>query len=57
MMRAEEMLRIRGITGKILAETSGHTIEEIDRDTERDNFMSAEEAKKYGLVDKVESLV
>ena len=56
-IQAEEMLRIRGITGKILAETSGHTIEEIDRDTERDNFMSAEEAKKYGLVDKVESLV
>jgi ATP-dependent Clp protease protease subunit len=56
-IQAEEMLRIRGITGKILAETSGHTIEEIDRDTERDNFMSAEEAKAYGLVDKVESLV
>ena len=51
------MLRIRGITGKILAETSGHTIEQIDRDTERDNFMSAEEAKAYGLVDKVASLV
>jgi ATP-dependent Clp protease protease subunit len=56
-IQAEEMLRIRGITGKILAETSGHSIEEIDRDTERDNFMSAEEAKAYGLVDKVESLV
>ena len=56
-IQAEEMLRIRGITGKILAETTGHTIEEIDRDTERDNFMSAEEANAYGLVDKVESLV
>jgi ATP-dependent Clp protease protease subunit len=56
-IQAEEMLRIRGITGKILAETTGHTIEEIDRDTERDNFMSAEEAKAYGLVDKVESLI
>ena len=56
-IQAEEMLRIRGITGRILAETSGHSIEEIDRDTERDNFMSAEEAKAYGLVDKVESLV
>ena len=56
-IQAEEMLRIRNITGKILAETSGHTMEEIDRDTERDNFMSAEEAKAYGLVDKVESLV
>ena len=56
-IQAEEMLRIRNITGKILAETSGHTMEEIDRDTERDNFMSAEEAKAYGLVDKVESIV
>lgn len=56
-IQAEEMLRIRGITGKILAETSGHTIEQIDRDTERDNFMSAEEARNYGLVDKVESIV
>lgn len=56
-IQAEEMLRIRNITGKILAETSGHSIEEIDKDTERDNFMSAEEAKAYGLVDKVESLV
>ena len=56
-IQAEEMLRIRGITGKILAETSGHTIEQIDRDTERDNFMSAEEAKAYGLVDKVESII
>lgn len=56
-IQAEEMLRIRGITGKILAETTGHTIEEIDRDTERDNFMSAEEAKAYGIVDKVESLI
>ena len=32
-------------------------MEEIDRDTERDNFMSAEEAKAYGLVDKVEGLI
>ena len=56
-IQAEEMLRIRNITGKILAETTGHTQEEIDKDTERDNFMSAEEAKTYGLIDKVESLV
>lgn len=56
-IQAEEMLRIRNITGKILAETTGHSQEEIDKDTERDNFMSAEEAKSYGLIDKVESLV
>ena len=56
-IQAEEMLRIRNITGKILAETTGHTQEEIDKDTERDNFMSATEAQKYGLIDKVESLI
>lgn len=54
-IQAEEMLRIRGITGKILAEGSGKTIEQIDQDTERDNFMSADEAVSYGLIDKVES--
>jgi len=38
---------------RILAENTGHTIEEIERDTDRDNFMSAEEALKYGLIDSV----
>lgn len=37
----------------ILAENTGHTIKEIERDTDRDNFMSAEEALKYGLIDVV----
>lgn len=37
----------------ILAETTGKTIEEIERDTERDNYMSAEEALKYGLIDRI----
>ena len=36
---------------RILAENTGHTIEEIERDTDRDNFMSADEALKYGLID------
>ncbi|MCK9182894.1 MAG: ATP-dependent Clp protease proteolytic subunit [Fibrobacteraceae bacterium] len=56
-IQAEEMLRIRSITTKIIAESSGKSIEEVDRDTERDNFMSAEEAKAYGLVDSVKSIV
>lgn len=56
-IQAEEMLRIRTITTKIIAESSGKSIEEVDRDTERDNFMSAEEAKAYGLVDSVKSFV
>lgn len=38
---------------RILAENTGRTIEEIERDTDRDNFMSAEEAKAYGLIDHV----
>lgn len=38
---------------RILAENTGHTIEEIERDTDRDNYMSAEEALTYGLIDSV----
>ena len=38
---------------RILSENTGRTIEEIERDTDRDNFMSAEEALKYGLIDSV----
>ena len=55
-IQAEEMLRIRSITSGIIAKTTGKTAEEVDRDTERDNFMSAEEAKAYGLVDEVKSV-
>ena len=38
---------------EILAANTGKSVEEIERDTERDNFMSAEEAKAYGLIDEV----
>ncbi len=38
---------------KILAENTGNTIEKIEKDTDRDNFMSAEEAKEYGLIDTI----
>ena len=38
---------------KILAENTGKPVEEVERDTERDNFMTAEEAKAYGLIDDV----
>ena len=38
---------------KILSENTGKTVEEIERDTDRDNFMSADEAKEYGLIDDV----
>lgn len=54
-IQAEEMLRIREVTTEILARHSGKSVEEIDRDTERDNWFAAEAAKIYGLVDLVEN--
>lgn len=50
---ARHILRTREKLNKILAENTGKPIEEVARDTERDNFMSAEEALEYGLVDKI----
>ncbi|MGN0554824.1 MAG: ATP-dependent Clp endopeptidase proteolytic subunit ClpP [Candidatus Fimenecus sp.] len=50
---ARHILRTREKLNKILAENTGKPIEQIARDTERDNFMSAEEALDYGLVDKI----
>jgi ATP-dependent Clp protease protease subunit len=50
---AERILKMRQKLNKILAEATGQPLEVIERDTDRDKFMSAEEAKKYGLVDKV----
>lgn len=50
---AKEILYIRERLNKILADKTGQKIETIQADTERDNFMSAEEAAAYGLVDKV----
>lgn len=52
-IQAEWMLRTREKLNKILAANTGKPIDIIARDTERDNFMSAEEAKEYGLIDKV----
>ena len=50
---AEHTARLRDRLDDILAEATGRSKEEITRDTERDNYMSAEEAKAYGLVDEV----
>jgi len=52
-IQAEEMLRTREKLNKILADHTGQSIKTINEDTDRDNFMSADEAKKYGLVDKI----
>ena len=52
-IQAEWMLRTREKLNRILAENTGKSIEQIAVDTERDNFMPAEEAMAYGLIDKV----
>ena len=52
-IQAREILKIRDTLNTILAEHTGQPIEKIREDTERDYFMTAEEAKKYGIIDKV----
>ena len=52
-IHAEHILRTRETLNKILAERTGQSLEKIKQDTERDNFMTAEQAKAYGLVDEV----
>jgi len=52
-IHAQEILRMRNDLNKILAQHTGQNIRKIKKDTERDYFMSAEEAKKYGIIDKV----
>jgi len=52
-IHAKEILYLRSKLNDILAHHTGRTAEEIDRDTERDNFMSAEQSVAYGLIDKV----
>ena len=52
-IHAQEILRMRNDLNKILALHTGQNIRKIKKDTERDYFMSAEEAKKYGIIDKV----
>ena len=52
-IQAREILDLRARLDKILAEKTGQSVERISQDTERDNFMSAEDAVSYGLIDKV----
>ena len=53
LIHAKHIERTRANLNKILAENTGKSLEEIARDTERDNFMTAQEAQEYGLIDKV----
>ena len=52
-IHAERILKMKDHLNQILSERTGQPLEVIQKDTERDNFMSAEEAKAYGLIDKV----
>lgn len=52
-IHAEHMERTKKKINKILAENTGAEIAQIEKDTDRDNYMTAEEAKKYGLIDKI----
>lgn len=52
-IQAQEILKIRERLNELMAKHTGKTVKQISTDTERDNFMSAEESQKYGLIDKV----
>ncbi|MFI5260233.1 MAG: ATP-dependent Clp endopeptidase proteolytic subunit ClpP [Candidatus Paceibacteria bacterium] len=50
---AKQILKLRSVLNKMLAKNTGQKLEKIEKDVERDFFMTADEAKKYGIVDKV----
>lgn len=52
-IQVEQILKIKGKLNQMLSENTGQPLETIKNDTERDNYMSAEEAKNYGLIDNV----
>ena len=53
LIHAKEYKRVKERLNKILIKHTGHTMKKIESDTDRDNFMTAEEALKYKLIDKV----
>lgn len=55
-IHARELLKMKAKLNELLAKHSGQPLEKIERDTDRDNFMSAEEAQAYGLVDHITSI-
>ena len=52
-IQAKHMKKTKNMLNRILSENTGKSLEEIEKDTDRDNYMSAEEAKKYGLIDNI----
>ncbi|EGY52927.1 ATP-dependent Clp protease, protease subunit [Neisseria shayeganii 871] len=52
-IHAKELLKLKAKLNELMAQHCGRTLEELERDTDRDHFMSADEAKQYGLIDQV----
>ncbi len=52
-IQAEEILRMKKELNAILAKNTGQSVKQVEKDTDRDNFMSAAEAQKYGMIDEV----
>jgi ATP-dependent Clp protease protease subunit len=52
-IRAREMQRVKDKMNRLLAEMTGQPFERLEADTERDNFMDADEAMEYGLIDRI----
>jgi ATP-dependent Clp protease, protease subunit len=52
-IHAKEILRMRSVMNRLLADHSGQSIERIEQDVERDFIMSAQQAKEYGLIDEI----
>ena len=53
MIHARELTKIKERLNRILLKHTGHPLKKIEEDTDRDRFMTAEEAKQYGLIDNV----
>ncbi len=52
-IHADHIIKTKNKLNRILSSNTGRSIEEIERDTDRDNYLSAQEAMEYGLIDKV----
>jgi ATP-dependent Clp protease protease subunit len=52
-IHAREVFKIRALMNEILAETTGQPLERVERDTERDFYISPEEAREYGIIDEI----
>jgi ATP-dependent Clp protease protease subunit len=53
ILEAKQMQRVKDRLNKILSDNTGHSVDEIERDTDRNNWMFAEDALEYGLIDHI----